>query len=70
VRVHAPTAHARAVAPPAVEATLTVAARGTGLKLVTCALRSLGHGESRLMRLRHLESRARSPVPHLSAWTR
>ena len=45
MRVHAPTAHARAVAPPAVEATLTIAARGTGLKLVTCALRSLEHGE-------------------------
>ena len=45
MRVHAPTAHARAVAPPAVEATLTIAARGTGLKLVPCALRSLEYGE-------------------------
>ena len=45
MRVHAPTAHVRAVAPPAGEVTLTIAARGTGLKLVPCALRSLGHGE-------------------------
>ena len=45
MRVHAPTAHVRVVAPPAVEATLTIAARGTGLKLVPCALRSLEHGE-------------------------
>ena len=45
VRVHAPTAPVRAVAPPAVEPTLTIAARGTGLKLVPCALRSLEHGE-------------------------
>ena len=45
MRVHAPTAPVRAVAPPAVEPTLTIAARGTGLKLVPCALRSLEHGE-------------------------
>ena len=45
MRVHAPTAHVRVVVPPAVEATLTIAARGTGLKLVPCALRSLEHGE-------------------------
>lgn len=45
MRVHAPTAHVRVVALPAVEATLTIAARGTGLKLVPCALRSLEHGE-------------------------
>ena len=45
MRVHAPTAHVRVVVPPAVEATPTIAARGTGLKLVTCALRSLEHGE-------------------------
>ena len=45
MRVHAPTAHVQVVAPPAVEATLTIAARGTGLKLVPCALRSLEHGE-------------------------
>ena len=45
MRVHAPTAQVRAVAPPTIEATLTIAARGTGLKLVPCALRSLEHGE-------------------------
>ena len=45
MRDHAPTAHVRAVAPPTVEATLTIAARGTDLKLVPCALRSLEHGE-------------------------
>lgn len=45
MRVHAPTAHVRVVAPPAGEVTLTIAARGTGLKLVPCALRSLEHGE-------------------------
>jgi hypothetical protein len=45
MRVHAPTAQVRAVAPPTIEATLTIAARCTGLKLVPCALRSLEHGE-------------------------
>ena len=45
MRVHAPTAHVRVVVPPAVEAALMIAARGTGLKLVPCALRSLEHGE-------------------------
>jgi hypothetical protein len=45
VRVHERTADVRVVVPPAVEATLTIAARGTGLKLVPCALRSLEHGE-------------------------
>jgi hypothetical protein len=45
VRVHAATAHVRAVATAAVEAPLTIAARGTGLKLVPCALRSLEPGE-------------------------
>lgn len=45
MRVHAPTAHMRAVAPPAVEATPTITAQGTGLKLAPCALRSLEHGE-------------------------
>ena len=70
MRVHAPTAHVRVVAPPAVEATLTIAARGTGLKLVPCALRSLEHGEVTPDAVAPLESRARSPVPHLSVWTR
>lgn len=45
MKVHAPTADVRVVAPPAGEVTLTIAARGTGLKLVPCALRSLEHGE-------------------------
>ena len=45
MRVHAPTAHVQVVAPPAVEATLTIAARDTGLEVVTCAPRSLEHGE-------------------------
>ena len=45
MRVHAPTAHVRVVAPPVVEATLTIAARGTGLKLAPCALRPVEHGE-------------------------
>ena len=45
MRVHAPTAHVRVVVPPAVEAALMIAARGTGLKLVPRALRSLEHGE-------------------------
>ena len=45
MRVHAPTAQVRAVAPPTIEATLTIAARDTGLEVVPCALRSLEHGE-------------------------
>ena len=45
MRVHAPTAHVRVVAPPTDEATLTIAARATGHKLVPCALRSLEHEE-------------------------
>ena len=45
MRVHPSDAEVRVVVPPAVEATLTIAARGTGLKLVPCAFRSLGHGE-------------------------
>ena len=45
MRVHPSDAEVRVVVPPAVEATLTIAARGTGLKLVPCALRSLEHGE-------------------------
>jgi len=70
MRVHAPTAHVRVVALPAVEATLTIAARGTDLKLGLVRSGRWSTEKSRLMRLRHLESRARSPVPHLPVWTR
>ena len=45
MRVDGPTAQVRVVVPPPGEVTLTIAARGTGLKLVPCALRSLEHGE-------------------------
>ena len=45
MNVHRTDAEVWAVGPPTVEATLTIAARGTDLKLVPCALRSLEHGE-------------------------
>ena len=45
MNVHRTDAEVWAVGPPTVEATLTIAARDTGLEVVPCALRSLEHGE-------------------------
>ena len=45
MNVHRTDAEVWAVGPPTVEATLTIAARDTGLEVVTCAPRSLEHGE-------------------------
>ena len=70
MNVHRTDAEVWAVGPPTVEATLTIAARGTDLKLGLVRSGRWSTEKSRLMRLRHLESRARSPVPHLPVCTR